>query len=122
VDAGADFVITQLFYDNADYFQFRDHMTKLGMTTPIFPGILPIISAGQIKRITALCGAKLPSALVEGLEKHGEDEEAVTKFGIDYATRQCDELLRAGAPGLHMYTLNKAPATTQVLRNLKLTP
>jgi methylenetetrahydrofolate reductase (NADPH) len=121
IDCGADFVITQLFYDNADFFEFRDHLTKkLGVSVPIFPGILPILSAGQIKRITSLCGARLPEALLAGLEKHADDDEGAMKFGIDYATRQCQELLASGAPGLHMYTLNKAHSTTEVLKNLKL--
>jgi methylenetetrahydrofolate reductase (NADPH) len=120
IDSGADFVITQLFYDNADYFEFREHLTKQGVTVPIFPGILPIISAGQIKRITALCGAKLPGRLVENLEKFTDNDEEAAAYGIEYATQQCAELLRAGAPGLHMYTLNKAASTIQVLKNLSL--
>ncbi|EEF57760.1 methylenetetrahydrofolate reductase [NAD(P)H] [Pedosphaera parvula] len=121
IDCGADFVVTQLFYNNADYFEFRDHLTKkLGASVPIFPGILPILSAGQIKRISALCGAKLPSRLVSCLEKLADNDEAAAAYGIDYATEQCAELLREGAPGLHMYTLNKAPSTIQVLKNLAL--
>jgi methylenetetrahydrofolate reductase (NADPH) len=120
IDCGADFVITQLFFDNADFFEFRDYLTKLGVTVPIVPGIIPILSSGQIKRFTALCGARLPDALLESLEKLGEDDAAATEFGIDYATRQCADLLRAGVPGLHFYTLNKAASTTRILRNLKL--
>ncbi len=121
IDCGADFVVTQLFFDNADFFEFRDHLTKkLGVTVPIFPGILPILSASQTKRITALCGARLPAAMVAGLEKFADNDEAAMQFGIDYATEQCAELLREGVPGLHMYTLNKAHSTTQVLKNLKL--
>jgi methylenetetrahydrofolate reductase (NADPH) len=121
IDCGADFVITQLFFDNADFLEFRDHMAKkLGVTVPIFPGILPVISAGQTKRISSLCGAKLPAAMVEGLEKYAADDDAAMKFGIDYATRQCAELLREGVPGLHLYTLNKALSTTEVLKNLNL--
>ena len=113
--------MTQLFYDNADYFEFRDHLTKkLGVTVPLFPGILPIVSANQIKRITALCGAKLPDRLVGCLEKFADNDEAAAAYGIDYATQQCAELLREGAPGLHMYTLNKAASTIQVLKNLHL--
>jgi len=121
IDCGADFVITQLFFDNADFLEFRDHLTKkLGVTVPIFPGILPILSASQTKRITALCGAKLPAAMVHGLEKFADNDEAAMQFGIDYATQQCAELLRAGVPGLHLYTLNKAHSTTEVLKNLRL--
>jgi methylenetetrahydrofolate reductase (NADPH) len=120
IDCGADFVITQLFFDNADFFEFRDHLVRMGVTVPIVPGIIPILSTAQIKRFTALCGAKLPSRLLESLEGFGDDDEATTKFGIDYATQQCAELLKAGAPGLHFYTLNKARATTEILKGLKL--
>jgi methylenetetrahydrofolate reductase (NADPH) len=87
---------------------------------PIVPGVLPILSASQIKRFVALCGAGLPKPLVEELEKRGDDDRAVAEFGVDYATRQCGELLREGAPGLHFYTLNKAASTTAVLNNLAL--
>jgi len=121
VEAGADFVITQLFFDNADYFEFRDHLTsKLGIHVPLVPGVISILSATQITKFTQLCGAKVPPALRAKLDALGTDDEASMKFGIEYATRQCEELLRAGAPGLHFYTLNKAPATVQVLKNLGL--
>ncbi len=122
IDCGADFVITQLFFNNADYFEFRDFLTSRGVTIPIVPGILPILSAGQIKRFTALCGAQLPASLLSALEKIGDDDQAATQFGIDYATQQCLELLRGGAPGLHLYTLNKAHSTVQVVKNLNLEP
>jgi methylenetetrahydrofolate reductase (NADPH) len=120
IDQGADFVITQLFFDNEDYFELRDFLASLGVTTPIVPGILPILSASQIKRFVALCGAELPRRLLSELEKRAHDDEAVTQFGIEYATEQCDELLREGVPGLHFYTLNKARSTTAVLKNLGL--
>jgi methylenetetrahydrofolate reductase (NADPH) len=121
VEAGADFVVTQLFFDNADYFEFRDHVAgKLGVTVPLVPGVISILSATQITKFTQLCGAKIPPALRAKLDALGADDEAAMKFGIEYATRQCEELLRAGAPGLHFYTLNKAPATVQVLKNLGL--
>jgi len=120
IDRGADFVFTQLFFDNADFFEFRDHLTKLGVTVPIFAGILPILSAGQVKRFTALCGAKMPAPLLELLDTVADNDEAATQIGIDYATRQCAELLAAGVPGLHLYTLNKAYSTTQILKNLGL--
>jgi len=118
IDQGADFVITQLFFNNRDYFEFRDCLTKLGVTVPLVPGIIPILSAAQIKKFTALCGAALPQALLSELEKRGDDEEAVAQYGIEYATRQCEELLLEGAPGIHFYTLNKARSTTAILRNL----
>jgi len=120
VDDGADFVITQLFFRNRDYFECRDFLAGLGVTAPIVPGILPILSTSQIKRFTALCGAGLPAELLSQLERFGDDDEAVTRFGIDYATSQCEELLREGAPGLHFYTLNKVRSATEVIRNLGL--
>jgi methylenetetrahydrofolate reductase (NADPH) len=120
IDHGADFVITQLFFDNRHYFEFRDFLAAQGVTVPIVPGILPILSTSQIKRFVALCGAELPAQLLSELERRGDDDEAVTQFGIEYATRQCEELLREGAPGLHFYTLNKARSTTAVITNLAL--
>jgi methylenetetrahydrofolate reductase (NADPH) len=118
IDHGADFVITQLFFDNSHYFEFRDYLAAQGVTVPIVPGIMPILSTSQITRFVALCGAALPAAMVSELEKRGDDDAAVLQFGIDYATRQCEELLREGAPGLHFYTLNKARSTTEVMNNL----
>lgn len=121
IDAGADFVLTQLFFDNADFYEFRDHLTeKLGVNVPIVPGIISILSASQIKKFTALCGAKIPPALAEQLDKIGTDDEAAAEFGIDYASKQCADLLRNGAPGIHFYTLNKAQSTVRILRNLRL--
>jgi methylenetetrahydrofolate reductase (NADPH) len=121
VEAGADFVVTQLFFDNADYFEFRDYVTqKLGVNVPIVPGIVAIVSATQIVKFTQMCGAKISPALRAQLDTIGTDDEAALKFGIEYATRQCEELLRAGAPGLHFYTLNKAYSTVQVVKNLGL--
>lgn len=121
VDAGADFVLTQLFFDNADYFEFRDYLTqKLGVKVPIVPGVISIVNATQITKFTQLCGAKIPPALRTQLDAIGNDEAAAAEFGIEYATRQCEALLRAGVPGLHFYTLNKARSTVQVLKNLGL--
>jgi methylenetetrahydrofolate reductase (NADPH) len=120
IDQGADFVVTQLFFDNRDYFEFRDFLTKLGVSAPLVPGIIPIMSAAQIRKFTSLCGAALPAPLLAELEKRGDNEEAASQFGIEYATRQCEDLLRQGAPGIHFYTLNKARSTTAILKNLKL--
>jgi methylenetetrahydrofolate reductase (NADPH) len=120
IDCGADFVLTQLFFDNNDFFRFRDYLAKKGVTVPIFPGIIPILSASQIKKFTALCGAQLPPSLVHDLEKYAAHDEACVEFGIAYATKQCSELLRAGVPGLHFYTLNKSRSTAAVLRGLSL--
>ncbi|MGD0412801.1 MAG: methylenetetrahydrofolate reductase [NAD(P)H] [Verrucomicrobiota bacterium] len=118
IDCGADFVLTQLFFANEDFFRFRDYLRKKGVTVPVCPGIIPIQSAGQIKRFTALCGAALPAPLLASLEKYLDDDEGCAEFGIEYATRQCAELLREGVPGLHFYTLNKARSTAAVVRNL----
>ncbi len=121
IDAGADFVLTQLFFDNADFYEFRDHMTrKLGVKVPLVPGIIPILSGAQIKRFTALCGARLPAPLTARLEELGNDDAKAAEFGIEYATKQCEDLLRAGAPGIHFYTLNKAASTVRILKNLGL--
>ena len=119
IEQGADFVITQLFFNNKDYFEFRDFLTAHGVDVPLVPGIMPVLSANQIKKMTALCGADLPPALVSELNKCADDE-AVTQCGIDYATRQCEELLREGVPGLHFYTLNKARATSAIVKDLNL--
>jgi methylenetetrahydrofolate reductase (NADPH) len=121
IDAGADYVLTQLFFDNADFYEFRDHLTKkLGVSVPIVPGIVSILSATQIRKFTTMCGAKIPSALSTELDRIGDDDAAATEFGIEYATKQCADLLKNGAPGIHFYTLNKAHATTRVLKNLGL--
>ncbi len=121
IEHGADFVITQLFFRNSDYLECREFLTRLGVTVPIVPGILPILTTAQIKRFIALCGAGLPARLIAELERRGDDNEAVTRFGIEYATEQCEELLREGAPGLHFYTLNRSRSTTEIMNNLALT-
>jgi methylenetetrahydrofolate reductase (NADH) len=120
IDHGADFVITQFFFQNCHYFECRDFLARQGVTVPIVPGILPILSTSQIKRFVALCGAALPQPLLAELERRGNNDDALAEFGIEYATKQCEELLREGAPGLHFYTLNKARSTTQVVKNLAL--
>jgi methylenetetrahydrofolate reductase (NADPH) len=120
VDAGADVVITQLFYDNADFFRFRDRCLQLGIAVPIVPGLLPITNFAQIKRITSLCGAKLPAALVEGLEGAGDDADAQFELGVEFASRQTRELVEAGVPGIHFYVLNRSEATARVLGEVTL--
>jgi methylenetetrahydrofolate reductase (NADPH) len=121
IEAGADFVVTQLFFDNADFYAFREHMNRrLGVTVPLVPGIVPILSGSQIKRFTALCGARIPAPLAGRLDELGQDDAAVAEYGIEYATQQCADLLKQGAPGIHFYTLNKANSTVRVLRNLSL--
>ncbi len=121
VAAGADFIITQLFFDNEDFYAFHDHLrNKLGVTVPIIPGVLPILSRNQTKKFTELCGAKLPATFLSQLEKLGDDDQAATQFGIDYATEQCAALLKFGVPGLHFYALNKSHSTLAVCKNLGL--
>jgi methylenetetrahydrofolate reductase (NADPH) len=120
IEAGADFVLTQLFFDNADYYEFRDFLHKKGVKVPLVPGIVPILSTQQIKKFTALCGSRIPETLSKRLDEIGADDSAATEFGIEYATKQCENLLRNGAPGIHFYTLNKSHSTVQVLKNLKL--
>ena len=120
IDCGADFVVTQLFFDNADFFRFRDHLTKLGVKVPLTAGILPILGSAQVQRFCQLCGATIPAALKARLDQLAGDDEACAKFGIEYATQQCEELIREGVPGLHFYTLNKVPSTAAVVKNLGL--
>lgn len=121
IDAGGDFVLTQLFYDNAFFFEFYEYLNaKLRVAVPVSPGVLPIFSFAQINHITKLCGARLPDGLVKRLAELDGNDEALAAFGVEYATRQCEELLRAGVPGLHLYTLNKSRYVSQVVRNLGL--
>ena len=120
VEAGADAVITQLFYDNRDFFAFRRRYEQAGIRVPLVPGILAIINFAQVQRITTLCGAKLPPALVAQLEDRRDDAEAELKIGVAHAIRQCRELLDAGVPGLHFYVLNKATAPARILEALDL--
>ncbi|MDP6914384.1 MAG: methylenetetrahydrofolate reductase, partial [Verrucomicrobiota bacterium] len=120
INSGADFVITQMFFDNADYFRLADFLKGQGVAAPLFPGIIPVANAGQIKKFSAMCGAKLPEAFTARLDELGDDAEAVREYGIEYATAQCRELLDRGAPGLHFYTLNKSKAVLQILGNLGL--
>lgn len=121
IDRGADFVLTQIFFDNADFFAFRDHLAgKLGVGVPLVPGIVPILSAHQIQRFTTLCGARIPAPLAARLEALVNDDAGAAEFGIEYATQQCQALLQAGVPGIHFYTLNKSASTVRVLRNLNL--
>jgi len=121
VRAGADFVVTQLFFDNADFFEFRDHLSgKLGVNVPLVPGVISILNATQIKKFTQLCGSRIPAALSARLDTLVSDDAACAEFGIEYATKQCEELLRAGVPGLHFYSLNKSASTLRVLQNLGL--
>jgi methylenetetrahydrofolate reductase (NADPH) len=120
VRAGADFLITQLFFDNAVYFDFLVRARDAGIDVPIIPGIMPITQVGQVERMAEMCGASIPDGLRRELHARGDDPEAVLDFGVAYATLQCAELLAAGAPGIHFYTLNRSPATRAILSALKL--
>ncbi len=120
VAAGADFLITQLFFDNALYFDFLQRARAAGIAVPIVPGILPITQIGQLERMTKMCGASIPEGLRRELRAREAQPEAVIDFGVAYATLQCAELLAAGAPGIHFYTLNRSPATRAILGALKL--
>lgn len=120
VDAGADFIVTQLFFDNRDYYDFVERARKAGIKIPIVPGIMPVTHGPQIERFASMCGAKIPKPMKEAIEKFGEDQASVEAYGIDYAIRQCRDLLQQGAPGIHFYTLNKSNATKRIYQNLNI--
>ena len=120
VDAGADFLVTQLFFDNDAYFDFVLRAREAGIEVPIIPGVMPIGNVAQLERMTTLSGATIPNALHEALLARGDDTRAVEALGVSYATLQCAELLAGGAPGIHFYTLNRSPATHAILGALKL--
>jgi methylenetetrahydrofolate reductase (NADPH) len=120
VDAGATTVITQLFFDNDDYYRFAEDLRKLGLKVPIVPGVLPILSASQVRRFTALCCAKIPTKLERELAKVETDDDAAVEVGIEYATRQCEELIKFGIKGLHFYSLNKSYSVSAICKNLGL--
>jgi methylenetetrahydrofolate reductase (NADPH) len=120
VDAGARFLITQLFFDNGYYDAFVRRAREVGIDVPIVPGIWPITNVAQIEKVTKMSGANMPPALLAELRARGDSPEAVLDFGVAYATLQCADLLAAGAPGIHFYTLNRSPATRAILSALKL--
>jgi methylenetetrahydrofolate reductase (NADPH) len=119
VDAGASFLITQLFFDNTAYFDFVAAARAAGIDVPIIPGVIPITSFGQVARICDLCDATIPEELDSAMRALGGDEQAEELLGVAYAARQCEELLARGAPGIHFYALNRAPATRAVLAALR---
>ena len=119
VDAGAAFLITQLFFDNTHYFDFVAAARDVGINVPIIPGVIPISSFGQVARICDLCDASIPEDLENAMRELGGDEDAEALLGVAYAARQCEELLMGGAPGIHFYALNRAPATRAVLAALR---
>jgi methylenetetrahydrofolate reductase (NADPH) len=120
VDAGARFLITQLFFDNQAYYDFVARAREIGVDVPIIPGIWPITNSSQIKKVTGMCGARIPDPLLRELELRGDQPNAVADLGVAYATLQCADLLANGAPGVHFYTLNRSPATRAILSALRL--
>lgn len=119
VDAGAEFLITQLFFDNRDFLNFRNRAAAAGITAPIVAGIMPILSLDQTKRFASMCGASIPSALMQSMEAVSDDPKSIRAIGIKHATDQCRELLREGVAGLHFYTLNRSTATRAICREIR---
>ena len=119
VESGVRFLITQLFFDNADYFRFVERARAAGIDVPIVPGIMPVTNVSQIERFTKMCGATIPPELHERLQRFQSDPQTVVAIGIEHAIRQCRELLERGAPGLHFYTLNKSHVTRSILAAIK---
>lgn len=117
VDAGADFLITQLFFDNAFFFDFMQRARAAGITVPIIPGLMPLRDVAQIQRITRMCGATIPARLQRLLERVQTPEEA-ENIGVEWATEQSRELLERGVPGIHYYTMNLSGATRRIFQNL----
>jgi methylenetetrahydrofolate reductase (NADPH) len=120
VEAGAAAIITQLFFDNEEYYRYVEDVRKLGVQVPIVPGVLPILSASQIRRFTSLCCAKIPAQLERELIKVEDDDQGAVQLGIDYGTRQCEGLIKFGVPGLHFYSLNKSYSLQAICKNLDL--
>ena len=119
VEAGCSFLITQLFFDNEDYAAYVERARAAGIQVPIVAGIMPVTSLPGIRRMAAMNGNRLPEALVDELERAGDDKEAVAEIGVRHATRQCEDLLARGVPGIHFYTLNRSPATRRILTSLR---
>jgi methylenetetrahydrofolate reductase (NADPH) len=120
VDAGADAVVTQLFYDNDDYIRYVEEVRAAGVKVPVVPGMMLIQSAAQCRRIAAMCASKIPRRLDEMLAKVEDDDEAAVQLGIEYTTEQCQGLLEFGVPGFHFYSLNKSRSVVAVFDNLGL--
>ena len=118
VAAGADFIITQLFYNNEDFYRFRDRAIKTGIRVPIIPGIFPILNYKQIRKIASLCGAKIPSKLNQKIYRSKEKPEETEKHGIEYATIQIEDLIKNDVQGLHIYSMNKSHPAKQILAEL----
>ncbi len=120
VRAGGEFVITQLFFINDNFFRFVDRARKAGIRVPIVPGIMPVTNVSQISIFEKMCGVQIPVQLREDLAKIGADKEGIERYGVEYATKQCEELLTAGVEGIHFYTLNRSKAKKEIFKNLNL--
>lgn len=122
VEKGAQFLVTQLFFDNRFYFDYVERLKDMGADVPVIPGVLPIMSLKSAKFILSLCGAAIPGKFLSALERAHEEggDDAVYELGIDYATKQARQLLDGGAPGVHLYTLNRAEAVLEIGRNLTI--
>lgn len=118
VDKGAEVIYTQLFFDNEKFFSFRDSCTKIGINMPIIPGILPVTSSKLLEKMSSLCKVTIPFEFSEKLVKHSADRDYTAKLGIEFAIRQCEDLLKSGVLGIHFYTLNKSEAVSEILRNI----
>ena len=120
VENGADFLITQLFYDNDDFFRFVDKARAIGINVPIIPGVLPVLSSNQIRKFTGLCGARIPPDLEMQLAKYENDDEGARAMGVEYATCQVQGLWDSGVSGIHFYVLNRSYSVSKILDNLRL--
>jgi methylenetetrahydrofolate reductase (NADPH) len=118
VEVGADFITTQLFFDNTDYFRFVERVRAMGITQPVLPGLMPVTNYGQLHKFAAMCGARIPAEIIRVLEPRQTDTEYVIRYGIDWTYRQARDLLDRGAPGIHFYTLNKSRSTEVILSRL----
>ncbi len=121
-DAGADLFISQLFFDNSDFFPFLNRAQQVGIRIPIIPGLLPIIGARQVRRFTRITGSRIPAALDRKIVEHEGDNGSVAELGIEHTTGQLSELLESGIPGVHFYALNRTHSVSRVLQNVGIAP
>ncbi|MFM8589836.1 MAG: methylenetetrahydrofolate reductase, partial [Limnohabitans sp.] len=119
VKAGANSAITQYFYNSDAYFRFVDDAHKLGVDIPVVPGIMPITSSSQLLRFSDACGAEIPRWIRLRLQAYGDDVASIKAFGLEVVTDLCDQLISAGVPALHFYTMNQSAATTEILQRLR---
>lgn len=120
VDNGGDVIYTQLFYDNDDFFRYRDTVKKLGITNPVIPGLLPVLSLQQVQRITTLCKSRIPDVLLNKLQQASGSAEAQVDVGVEHCSEQLEELLKEGVPGVHFYVLNRSDTIRRIMSNIGL--